>query len=222
MTFDPENMISVQLGSAVMNTDFSMFVVWWQLVAGKFAKVVSVGKQAGSPGSVGTIGGTTSGIPAGQETGLSVHPADATHPTQYYDAYYYGVNYFGFSKRQVIDTNQSDTVYPLAAVVQTGIRSAGNLTGAINGTPGNTVPLTGASNGTIFSGNTAPTGTNTNTTLTLGSIDYPITAHVCELLVYSVALSKVQQDRIEAYLAWKWGLQDSLDASSPFRDAKPA
>ena len=90
----------------------------------------------------------------------------------------------------------------LMVYVQTGIRNAGRLTDAINSTLGNTV---------------SDTASNTSTVLSLGSTNFPITAHVCELLVYSVAVSQIQQQRLEAYLAWKWGFEEALDDSNPFK-----
>jgi len=42
-----------------------------------------------------------------------------------------------------------------------------------------------------------------------------------EILFYNPALSIGNQQRVEGYLAWKWGLQGNLPASNPFKNAPP-
>ena len=42
-----------------------------------------------------------------------------------------------------------------------------------------------------------------------------------EILFYNKALSLGDQQRVEGYLAWKWGLQASLPNSNPYKNAPP-
>jgi len=131
----------------------------------------------------------------GSETGLGIH---ATGPPPYlYNLYHYGGN-----------ESHSAKIYPInSAVVHTGVRSSGNFTCTINSKAGDTV--------------VDNAGTNTSTTLYVGSDTFAITAQVCEVLLYSATLTTDQQQKIEAYLAWKWGLQGSLDSSNPYKSAAP-
>jgi hypothetical protein len=45
--------------------------------------------------------------------------------------------------------------------------------------------------------------------------------YLYEVLVYSQALSVSDRQKIEGYLAWKWGLQGSLPANHPYKSAPP-
>ena len=44
---------------------------------------------------------------------------------------------------------------------------------------------------------------------------------VGEVLVYSTVLTTTERERIEGYLAWKWGLQSQLPTAHPFKSAAP-
>ena len=46
--------------------------------------------------------------------------------------------------------------------------------------------------------------------------------YVAEMVVYNSLLSVSQQEEIEGYLAWKWGLQGSLPVGHPYKSAGPA
>jgi hypothetical protein len=48
------------------------------------------------------------------------------------------------------------------------------------------------------------------------------TGLVGEVIVYNSALSTAQRQQVEGYLAWKWGIQQSLPSSShPYKVFKP-
>jgi len=77
-------------------------------------------------------------------------------------------------------------------------------------------------NGTVTSvNNTAITG------LTLDAAhDWAISAggfkgFVGEVITYPSALSNSNREKVEAYLAWKWGLQSQLPLSSPWKNSPP-
>jgi hypothetical protein len=42
-----------------------------------------------------------------------------------------------------------------------------------------------------------------------------------EILLYTTALSDADRQKVEGYLAWKWGLQSSLPANHPYKSAPP-
>jgi hypothetical protein len=109
-----------------------------------------------------------------------------------------------------------------------------------NGTP--TQVLTAGSNyvisyawgGTTTSvttnGSTAQTGTqqpytSSATALWLGADGAGATSRITleygEVLLFNTALTTVQRQQIEGYLAWKWGLQTLLPIAHPYRELKP-
>ena len=44
---------------------------------------------------------------------------------------------------------------------------------------------------------------------------------ICELVAYNALLSGAERQRMEGYLAWKWGTTSSLPSSHPFKRTKP-
>lgn len=42
-----------------------------------------------------------------------------------------------------------------------------------------------------------------------------------EVVLYNTALTTAQRQQVEGYLAWKWGLQGSLPADHPYKNAPP-
>ena len=53
----------------------------------------------------------------------------------------------------------------------------------------------------------------------IGTRDDKVTSfngYMCELIVYNVTMTLAQQQQIEGYLAWKWGLQGSLPPTHPY------
>ena len=47
------------------------------------------------------------------------------------------------------------------------------------------------------------------------------TGFVGEVILYRSALTTPQQQQVEGYLAWKWGLQANLPANHPYKNASP-
>ena len=45
--------------------------------------------------------------------------------------------------------------------------------------------------------------------------------YVGEIIAYPSEISDLQRQQIEGYLAWKWGLQDNLPDSQPYKNAPP-
>lgn len=92
------------------------------------------------------------------------------------------------------ETSSSPSIY------RNGTLSAMTLT---SGTP--------AASGTDICVGTEPTGAGTN--FWNGTIS--------EILCYSAALTTADQQSVEGYLAWKWGLQASLPNTHPYKTGGP-
>ena len=77
-------------------------------------------------------------------------------------------------------------------------------------------------NGTITAVNGATRGV-----LSLdASLDWSISGaaflgSVGEVITYPTALTNTEREKIESYLAWKWGLQSSLPATNPWKNTPP-
>jgi hypothetical protein len=82
-----------------------------------------------------------------------------------------------------------------------------------------------------FGGGTTTTATGTNSysmasglqTIRIGRSD---AGEACnsllgEILYYNKVLSTTERQQVEGYLAWKWGLQGSLPADHPYKNAPP-
>lgn len=87
----------------------------------------------------------------------------------------------------------------------------------------------GASSGITVDGNAQTTG-NAGSNAPSGSlyigagiagIDRWLNGDLAELIVLKVAPTTVERQRIEGYLAWRWGLQASLPGSHPYASAAP-
>ena len=100
------------------------------------------------------------------------------------------------------------------------------LTSCIANTSGNTlINVNGAISGGFFNSNTTITNTNTMTRYFIGTgIQFPDswTGSINEIIVCYATLPLLQRQQVEGYLAWKWGLEASLPASHPFRNAPPS
>ena len=86
-----------------------------------------------------------------------------------------------------------------------------------------------AVNGASFVGNQAETSalSTSDPTYTLqlgahGNSGFPLTGDYSEFLVFDSQLSTTNQQLVEGYLAWKWGLQGNLPAGHPYKNAAPA
>ena len=108
----------------------------------------------------------------------------------------------------------------------------GNTSGTANVNITNTNCITGlVANGTT----TASLYLNTSTAVTfVPGATYPLTSslqyrigtskwqgNMCEVLMYSNAVSQGERQAIEGYLAWKWGIQGNLPADHPFKASAP-
>ena len=92
-------------------------------------------------------------------------------------------------------------------LIQEGIRIGGTNTNYINGDAG-----TASTNSLNL----------TNTTLTVGAAtSFPMSGQICEALVYVGTLMTPDREKIEGYLAHKWGLQGNLPSNHPHSQVPP-
>ena len=92
---------------------------------------------------------------------------------------------------------------------------------AVMGGVFNGASSTASYQGTATAGNA---GANNASGVSLGNSggsSAPITGDMAEAMMYSAALSDANRQKLEGYLAWKWGLQGSLPGGHPYKSAAP-
>jgi hypothetical protein len=77
-----------------------------------------------------------------------------------------------------------------------------------------------STSGFTFSANTT-FGTNSLGTWAQNSANGNINGGISEILMYNSALTTEQRQKVEGYLAWKWGLQANLPANHPWKRWPP-
>ena len=108
----------------------------------------------------------------------------------------------------------------------------GSVAGSViaTNTPFQVVSKYDGTNGFIWEdgtsgGSSASSGTFGITKYGIGNQANPTTEYwigsIGEVLIYNVALSDTDRQRIEGYLAWKWGLTSGLPADHPYKSAAP-
>ena len=76
--------------------------------------------------------------------------------------------------------------------------------------------------GTSFFTSASNTFSNPSSTKRIGGVTlYRFTGQVAELIVLSNIPTTTTRQIIEGYLAWKWGMQDNLDAGHPYKNVAP-
>jgi hypothetical protein len=71
---------------------------------------------------------------------------------------------------------------------------------------------------------TGTVGTNSQTFGIGGGIADGVyfNSFISEMIIYNVALTTIQRQEVEGYLAWKWGTQASLPATHPYYSGAPS
>ena len=83
-------------------------------------------------------------------------------------------------------------------------------------------PYTFNWNGTSIYSAASSTGNNMNgLTINDGAYGEYSDCEAAEIVLYNVVLSTVNIQKIEGYLAWKWGLQANLPSGHPYKSASP-
>lgn len=70
-----------------------------------------------------------------------------------------------------------------------------------------------------------PSGSNSTFDLqigTLGNNVFPFLGDYCELVIFNSLLSTTNQQLMEGYLAWKWGIQSVLPSNHPYKNGWPS
>ena len=77
----------------------------------------------------------------------------------------------------------------------------------------------------VSGGSSASTGTFGIAKYGIGNQANPTAEYwngaVGEVIIYNVALSDTNRQKVEGYLAWKWGIQGSLPAGHPYKSVAP-
>jgi len=110
---------------------------------------------------------------------------------------------------EILNTNQNYIVYTGTGSDSSSISGVGCMN------VGNTSSA-GYLNGTSFG--TAVSGTSANIALFIGSymgLGEFFVGTMFEIIIYNTSLTTNQQQQVEGYLAWKWGLQTSLASGHP-------
>jgi hypothetical protein len=98
------------------------------------------------------------------------------------------------------------------------------VTALITGTVTSTTNVAVSLNGSNFTTGTVPSWYSSTTTY-LGvdttTTQYYYVGYVMEILFYNSVLSTSQRQQVEGYLAYKWGLQNSLPVTHPYYASKP-
>lgn len=89
--------------------------------------------------------------------------------------------------------------------------SGGTIAVAVDGTQLGTASFTGGNTDNTLGASTVLFG--------FGSAFYPM--DIGEVIVANAALTTADRQRLEGYLAYKWGLQANLPSNHPFRNAPP-
>jgi len=124
-----------------------------------------------------------------------------TYPTSGYDA-------------QATYSNSYGTPYLLGMTLSasSAASSAFTFVGTVNGTATTTT-------GTSTSGNPASCSDYVGIGIDVesGTAYYPMYGTMYEVIVYNTALTELERQKVEGYLAWKWGLQNSLVSTHPYK-----
>jgi hypothetical protein len=152
-----------------------------------------------------------SSFPDGATTGVGVNLSASYSSNKWFAGSLYGGNDGDVTSNTVASTSRTDIV---VATVWPG----SNINTTVNGT-------TGLDSTQVTSSlNTKANGARTN----MGAHWYPpenyyrefYFGYIAEVLAFSKALTVADRQRIEGYLAWKWGLQSQLPALHPFSNVK--
>ncbi len=137
--------------------------------------------------------------------------------------------------RQLKTTTSSTAGFPANIIVNFTNAAQQTLTSSVQNGQGfiisYVIPVTGGGTGfAYFNGSTAVTS---GTTLASGltrwyfgsanaSANRYLTGQIGEIIAYNTALSDFDRQEVEGYLAWKWGLQDFMPASHPYKLFPPS
>jgi hypothetical protein len=76
-------------------------------------------------------------------------------------------------------------------------------------------------NGNVSSTNTSSPSYSAGVTYIAGGLDYYLNGTILEVLIFNSVLGTADRQKIEGYLAWKWGLQSTLPIAHPYYTTSP-
>lgn len=97
-------------------------------------------------------------------------------------------------------------------VMVTGSRVSSTCTGFVDGSAMTTTNTTNT--GSISNSNVLDVGA-------AAVAGNPLTGDIAEVLVGGATLTSSDREKLEGYLAWKWGLQDNLPSAHPYKTFPP-
>ena len=100
-------------------------------------------------------------------------------------------------------------------VIHCGTRLSGTTRCFING---NSPTTTGTTNENITDTNIYIGGHATGPS---GTLNFPMNGEVAEVIIFLRTTTTTEQQQLEGYLAWKWGLQANLSAGHPYLSSPP-
>ena len=100
-------------------------------------------------------------------------------------------------------------------VIHCGTRLSGTTRCFING---NSPTTTGTTNENITDTNIYVGGHATGPS---GTLNFPMNGEVAEVIIFLRTTTTTEQQQLEGYLAWKWGLQANLAAGHPYLSGPP-
>jgi hypothetical protein len=129
---------------------------------------------------------------SGNETGIGFNSSTAA-----YLMYDFGV---ADSGNTTVTTNNVNLLH-------VGVKNGSILASYVNGTNPASTP--------------ASTYNNTNTTINIGGGGFPFVGNLAEVIIYNRAITTIERQQVEGYLAWKWGLQVNVPSSHPYYKFRP-
>lgn len=127
---------------------------------------------------------------------------------------------WGADNNYISGTAPSFTTYTTQTLLSITMSTSLNWLEYINGTNTVSYNTTNFNNGSYGT----PTWNDTASYIYIGTRADSVTrftGQISEILAYTSTLSTLDRQKVEGYLAWKWGLQSSLDASNPYKNAAP-
>jgi len=125
--------------------------------------------------------------------------------------------------RTVYTYNTNNLLEAGPTSVGTGTYTANNSTSLNNILLGSVTITNNLWASWVNGGNTSYSGTIANTagrTTNIGSSGATIN-YIYEVNIYNQSLTPFNRQKVEGYLAWKWGIQSNLPTSHPFKTAAP-
>jgi hypothetical protein len=133
----------------------------------------------------------------------------------------HGINrIWGSAGNYISGTAPSIASYTTQTVLSITISSTLNWSEYSNGTNLVSYNTTNYNNGSYGT----PAWNDTGTNIYIGSRGDSVTrftGQISEILAYSSVLSTPDREKVEGYLAWKWGLQSSLPPGHLYKSAAP-